>query len=331
MNSLKSSSQPLTGPPDGNVSVLLNHETEEVIIYGYCRNTIEFACKYDNVDSLVQYFMVPQFNFLQTASISPLDLPFIDEISFQSLLSFTAFYAASQCFAVLLVNTNGLCEDSTSSSIKGGNFQIITAIEHLHGDFASQFSVAIFYWRNNIADWILANYEVKGVDPVTCILSMNYQGLSFVLSNFMNQLNIQNLVCTAARHGYYYFVVCMISTLRADVNTPNDLGEFALHLSGEYGHFKVFTYLILHGANVNQIDKTGATALALATKNGFTNLVIHILSHGAEPNISPNNQLVPLFLAVKSGFFEIVKILVDHGAIIDTFLSDGFSLLMVGI
>jgi ankyrin repeat protein len=249
----------------------------------------------------------------------------------QSLLSFTAFYGAQQCFSALSLNVHELFDDSISSSIKGGSLQIINSIEQLHGDFGIHFNEAVLYWRNEIADWIVANNDIKEVLPHICLISMNYPGLSFVFSKFYPQVKIQNLLCTAAKLGYYYFVFFMISSVEADVNIPNELGEFALHLAGEYGHFRVLKYLISHGADVNQISTIGATTLSLASKNGFTKIVSFLLSHGADPDISQSENLLPLFLAVTSGYFEIVKLLVEHCANINTRHAEDFTLLMLAI
>jgi ankyrin repeat protein len=299
--------------------------------YGYFKDSLESACKYDDLDHLTSFLSLSDFNILEKLTISQLDLPFNEEIIGQSLLSFTAFYGANKCFKIILLNNDSDSGNAVASSIKGGNFEIINALHQLHADFASHFNEAFFYYRNEVADWILLNYHVTTIYPLNSIVSMNFQGFSFIVAHYHDQIKLQNLLCSAAYHGYLNLIFYIVLSLHADVNSPNEDGDFPLNLSGGNGHYQVTKFLITHGANVNQFNSKGATTLAVASQNGLFKMVSYLLSKGADPNISLNILLLPIFLAVNLGHKDIINILIAHDSIFDITLSDGTTLLMIAI
>ena len=68
-------------------------------------------------------------------------------------------------------------------AIISGNIEIINLLADDGHDFGENLSEAIIYHRNDIADWILTNYECHSLDPQTCLHSLNIEALSFCIHN----------------------------------------------------------------------------------------------------------------------------------------------------
>jgi hypothetical protein len=150
-------------------------QAEEFIEFGYFKDSIEFLCKYDYVDSLIINFAKPEFDFSMKVLISCLDTPFNLEQPPQSLLSLSAFYGAHHSFKVILLNYLSINEITIKSAVQGGSLEILTMIEMVNGDFSLHYSDALLYSRNDIANWIILNYNVKDVVPLNGLISMNVQ------------------------------------------------------------------------------------------------------------------------------------------------------------
>jgi len=71
----------------------------------------------------------------------------------------------------------------------------------------------------------------------------------------------------AAKNGRNYMVVLLI-TNRANINTSNKDGKTPLHMAVKKGSKEIVEYLVANGANVNMIDKDGDTPLQLSLKLG---------------------------------------------------------------
>ncbi|KZL71446.1 ankyrin repeat protein [Colletotrichum tofieldiae] len=85
-----------------------------------------------------------------------------------------------------------------------------------------------------------------------------------------------------AREGEIAPINSIIST-NYDINTKNDLGRTALHISTSYHHLEVAKLLISSGADVNAKDINGATPLHLAIASRHHDFIELLLKNAAYP------------------------------------------------
>jgi hypothetical protein len=74
--------------------------------------------------------------------------------------------------------TRTVCE----SSCESGNHEIIQICVDAGGDFVTSLISAVNYLRNDITDWLLANFDVEVPRFHDCIPAWNVHAFSFIFS-----------------------------------------------------------------------------------------------------------------------------------------------------
>jgi ankyrin repeat protein len=177
--------------------------------------------KFDDFESLQALSTHPKFTFEQEILISDYDLPYGTSPTNRSLLSVSGFYGALRCFKYVLLNGCWVSSSVSEFSIKEGHLEIIGISEAEKGDFRSSLGGAVRYMRNDIADWLLQNFEVEEFSLADSIESANFSSILYLL-----------------RKG-------------ANVNLVEKNGTTPLNLSTEKGHLEVCKLLIEYGAQID--------------------------------------------------------------------------------
>jgi hypothetical protein len=153
---------------------------EDIREFGYPKNSIGFFLKYYKFDELQQLSTFRNFNFSADTFISPCDLPPETSLNQESLLSISAFYGSVKCFKFLFMNGANVTSSVCVSAVKGGDLEIIQICEQEHGDFSKCLGASVSYLRNDVADWLLQNFEVNEFTFEECINCLNFAAFSYL-------------------------------------------------------------------------------------------------------------------------------------------------------
>ena len=116
------------------------------------------------------------------------------------------------------------------------------------------------------------------------------------------------VLCLAAKHGSETMVKMLLQH-GADVNTPDNKGDAALHLATS--NAAIVATLLSAGANVNATNDNGDTALSLVCgeRKADANVVEMLLKFGADPNVG-----FLLHTACENNDPDTVRLLLAYGA-----------------
>jgi hypothetical protein len=217
---------------------------EEIVEWGYERNSLGFFLKFNDFDNLQVQSTDPGFDYEQEIFISIYDNRRSWMLEKESLLSFSAFYGSVACFKFIFLNGSKVSRSVTKSSVKGGNHEILMICEQEHGDFTKCLPIAVQYLRNNIADWLLMNFKVSPFSFIDCILSVNFPCIFFLLSN------------------------------GGDLNWRDSHGNTTLFISSVDGELELCKIFIELGADV----KVGKNPVIGAAQGGYSEIIAFLLS-----------------------------------------------------
>ncbi|KAK5641014.1 hypothetical protein RI129_009561 [Pyrocoelia pectoralis] len=94
-----------------------------------------------------------------------------------------------------------------------------------------------------------------------------------------------------------------------NVNSCNDKGWTALHVSCLYDYPHIVEYLLKNGAKLNVFDDLGLSPLHYAALKGHQNALLLLLHADATTDVQDSNGNTPLHLAVNNGHENCVKAL----------------------
>ena len=127
----------------------------EYIMYGYSKDSIEYALKYDDFDILQMKALDEQFNWLGTTEYSYYEPTCLQPLTY---LQFAAFFGSVNCFKMIVLNQSLLNNfiNLWKYAIIGNNLEIVRMVEKSKDELKPRgILVAIQYFSNDIYHWIL--------------------------------------------------------------------------------------------------------------------------------------------------------------------------------
>ncbi|XP_073444975.1 ankyrin-1 isoform X2 [Dendrobates tinctorius] len=116
-----------------------------------------------------------------------------------------------------------------------------------------------------------------------------------------------------------------------DINTCNQNGLNALHLSSKEGHLKMVSELLHKEIVLETTTKKGNTALHIAALAGQEDVVRELVNYGANVNSQSQKGFTPLYMAAQENHLPVVKFLLESGANQNLATEDGFTPLAVAL
>ncbi|KAG9488611.1 hypothetical protein GDO78_004906 [Eleutherodactylus coqui] len=116
-----------------------------------------------------------------------------------------------------------------------------------------------------------------------------------------------------------------------DINTCNQNGLNALHLSSKEGHLKMVSELLHKEIVLETTTKKGNTALHIAALAGQEDVVRELVNYGANVNSQSQKGFTPLYMAAQENHLPVVKFLLENGANQNLATEDGFTPLAVAL
>ena len=252
-----------------------------------------------------------------------------------TLLDLAAKAGSYKCFQYLLINGATITNFTADYAVEGGCLEIVELCNQNGVDFSNSLKMAIKAHRNDITDWILANFSPAIPDLFFCVSSFNTLALVYFieLGVDVNQRNEDKdgILHYIAYYGQYDLMNYLISK-NADVNIKSDKDLTPLHLAVNQGYSKIVKLLYENGADINKKGQYGKTALHLAAANGHYQIADFLVEHGAELECTTGKwNYTPLFLAAASNNLEIAEFLISKGANIKAKGAYGDSLFHIAI
>lgn len=100
-----------------------------------------------------------------------------------SLIELAAQYGNEEIFRFLKLNDCSYDDKICEFAIIGANFEIIEALRNEDRNFGDYISTAISCNRNNVADWIIENYDFEEIPIALCLNYMNFQAMTYCIMN----------------------------------------------------------------------------------------------------------------------------------------------------
>jgi hypothetical protein len=275
----------------------------DIRAWGYLKDGIEYALKYDEFDVLRDLTTHVDFSFAETLSLSPYECANEEPIS---LLSFSAFYGSMKCFKFLLLNDLEMNEEVADFAVCSGNYEITRICEQRNCTFATAFKKSIEYLHNEIADWISITFDIyEPIPDLPHLLNIPFvvrqpeahfialktpiaEVIMFLCDKGFS-VDTQNpggfaQIHVAAANGYSDIAALLVS-YSCDVHKTNEVQNTALHLACEGGHAAIATLLISSGADVSAVGQDGQTPLHLASREGHTAIIKLLLERNPDKSL----------------------------------------------
>ena len=291
----------------------------EKLINVYDENTIELTISKDNLEQLTFLSSTPTF----------------DSKKAESMISLAAFCGSIKSFNYLLLNGAHVSNECVQSSIKGGNDEIIELIVQKGISFDFQLNTALTYHRNEIANWLIENYECEEViDTIACIEFFNVAGLCYALENNKQHRTVGEKEATMLHLATYLgqsLVVKYLLDKGEDIEALNNYGQTPLFIAAMKSLVDVAKILIKEGAKINATDNEGNIPLSLAAFDGNIESMELLLENGAEIDHKNLKGLTPMLDAARNGRTKNVEFFLQKGIDIESMTNKGETALLLAV
>ena len=259
-----------------------------------------------------------------------------------SCLAFAAFSGSLKVFKYIVINYGiTLGDDLLTYAIIGGNEEILEIISGNDISFKGHAKTAMKYHRNEIAKWIIENYDdhlfsLKSTIKYSNTLAFFYINAYYKqeIPNYTDALldpNIRaskNCVFLAIESNRIDFLEEFIDAGASfDIKHPYQTDSLFLALS--FGFLDIAELLISRGVNLTRKSATGATALYVCCESGYTNICKKIIEKGGDVNAKNKKGETPLLVSLQKHYFDIAQLLLDNGANINVKNNRGETLLCI--
>ena len=116
--------------------------------YGYEKNSIEYAIKYNDTNSIIEIQLQPNFNFNHM-------------LGNMSFLDFAAFHGSVDAFKFFSLNNLPVTERTCAYSIIGGNHEIVQFCKQQNDCFGNVNCLyySVIFHRYDITNWLMQNHD----------------------------------------------------------------------------------------------------------------------------------------------------------------------------
>ena len=244
----------------------------------YPPDSLIYAILHDNIERVVFESTKPGFFTEQ--------VKFIDKRI--EYINIAAFAASVKVFKFLMLNGSSISEKTCKFSVEGGSLEISEICAQRNISMKRSLSKAIKYHRNDIAKWIVDEYDFTDKDLACCVSCFNTEMFFYM---FPRSLNIDAL-------GSNQRTLLMLATIN--------------------GNREMVNFLLKEKANINATDVCGESAIIFAIRNMHNDIVKSLVMNGADLSVTDEDEFTPIFTALRKSNYDALKILVENGADINS-------------
>lgn len=202
---------------------------------GMHENTL---CQLIRSDDLIEFqhvLSISSVNINSCVTFSLFEISSInnDYLRMPRLIEYAAFYGSIQIFKYLVLNDAEITSRLPEFAVAGGNYEIIHILEDMELSFQKTFYYAIRFHRNEVADYLSTNHNIKLATYMlqTCVLYYNVEELVKLLcTNDDFQINAKDHGMTifmfAAENGYLDLVKFFSMVKGININECNEVDVF---------------------------------------------------------------------------------------------------------
>ena len=142
------------------------NQNPSIFLDGWEKNSLGYIIKHDDLDSLQEIIIDPDFNINQTID-SSIEPSFAHFDGLKTLINIAAYFGAVQCFKYLLMNNAAIEADLPKIAVMGGSFEIIRICQQRNMKFIYGLYSAMNFRRYEIFDWLVTNEldDIRAYSP----------------------------------------------------------------------------------------------------------------------------------------------------------------------
>ena len=245
-----------------------------------------------------------------------------------TLIDAAAFAGAVGVFKYLSINGCSITLTTAEYSIKGGNEEIISLIVQAGISFSYLEEIAIQYHRQDIATWIISNYESNLIQYSKLVTYFNTIALCYYIAKGGQGINGLHNAVKVHSLGYTHILVANGADI--EWQNKNELIPTVLNFAASQNDEDIVKFLIENNASLTERNGHNETVLMQTILNKNLDLVKYIVERNVNlEDIVPYNGMTALMYCAKVDFPEAIKYLVSKGANIDQQNKDGDTALII--
>ena len=134
-------------------------------------------------------------------------------------------------------------------------------------------------------------------------------------------VNTEQIQSNSYCHVLWTFAYCWVIAWFCGRRSKfkDELGQTALHLACNLGHFRIARKLIDSGAHVNIEGPVGRYPIHNACINNYEKILQLLIMNGSKMDVLDDSGQTPLHLACKGGNTSLIEVLLQHKELTRTF------------
>ncbi|OHT02944.1 hypothetical protein TRFO_29820 [Tritrichomonas foetus] len=307
----------------------------------------------DNLHSIIRSDDIDGFQFICSNYLIDISLKRIDPSIYEiekfinkskpSLIELASFYGSFNIFKFLWMNKVDFTPNLVKFAIAGGNIEIIKTIENekvhfMTENFISTLKFAIRFHRNEIANYLIENYQDNFISTINNNNNVNNNNHidnnnnDFLIANDeinhylsdvyifykVSEILITNLL-TSIKYGnfeWFHESINEIIEKKININLKNKVQQNVLHFTVEHSRYAMLKILCERFKGIieiNAYDNWKETPLMRAAELGEAQMVKYLVSlDEIDINSKDDFGWTPLTLAASKGYLDCVKYLCEN-------------------
>ena len=294
----------------------------------YKADTIEFAIKNDDIDGIKKWLNKQRNSndalvkkTIKIDSNSPLYIA-NRNMETANLLHIAAFFGSVKTFKYLVSNRLRIDEKCCPLVIASGNIELINLVEKQGMKFTNCFETALKFHRNDIADWLLTNFQCEKIPMYKCIEYFNLEAFLFLKGNgfdinepftitrgILNKRFTFTSITKAADDNVIDFVKIVVEN-GGKIDGEGPLSAIAC--AAQFGNLEIMKYLIEHGANYNGGNTFNNIPIIAALHGGHHKVIEYLLEKNVNLDLVESTEkgdITPVTIACRKESPNLLKML----------------------
>lgn len=254
---------------------------EEIV---FPERSVERIIQRDDIEKLVKVFSEgPFYDFSRNFTSNVMHQP-------MSLLSIAARCKAWECFKYLVRKGHDITEDVIIQAIIGGDMRILKRVSKEQSyDLGDYLHIAIEYRQNEIADWIMRNFNHLPINLITAAKAGNSEAVFYYLNNKIGSPDIRDREGNSALHWAAAmgesFIVDLLCDQGANPSALNNGNFLPIHYAIKKGYLDIAKILVQRGSDLKTENTYRQTPLSMALEMypGLDREIIKMLTPPPDP------------------------------------------------
>ena len=250
---------------------------DEVMEYGFEKNSIAYAITYDDVELLEKLSQQPNFSPTMKVAQSYYNT------ACKPLLYMAVFYNSRKCQKFLMDRGAEFDVECLGASISGGDDDLFHKYIDKFPNAGKILNNAVWRRRDEIFDELIERYPNEIVPVQACAHVVAYKYVYFFTENGADPSDpkYEPTLFQASKNGLLSVVQYLVEK-GFDINVRTWQQETALHAAVRFSRKEVIKYLVEHGIDVNAYgtDDARETAYDIAESFGYNDIASYLKEHG---------------------------------------------------